>query len=357
MTTGSSDHKSLTPASLRESWTSEKQAVYLYHVLAEIETDDRKRGLFESLAKEADTQARAWAEQIKKAGLSVPSEYQPTARVRLVGALIRHLGIRQVLPILSAMKVRGLSVYRATPSGLAVHPSRREERRRHRGVESGGTVRAAVFGVNDGLVSNTSLILGMAGASDNPQVIIMSGIAGLLAGAFSMAAGEYISMRSQREVFEYQIGLEKEELDLYPEEEAKELALIFNARGIEVEEARRLANSLIADPEQALDTLAREELGLNPEDLGSPGGAAIFSFISFAAGGLVPLLPFALTGGSHAVPLAALFGMVGLFTVGTTLSLFTGRHPIWSGLRMVGIGAVAGTATYAIGSVLGVSLL
>jgi VIT1/CCC1 family predicted Fe2+/Mn2+ transporter len=147
---------------------------------------------------------------------------------------------------------------------------------RHRG-HGGGNLRAAVFGINDGLVSNASLILGVAGASSDAQLVLLTGVAGMCAGAFAMATGEYVSVRSQRELFEYQIGLEREELAQYPEAEAQELALIYAAKGLPPEEALRLATQIVADPEQALDTLAREELGLNPDELGSPWGAAISS--------------------------------------------------------------------------------
>jgi VIT1/CCC1 family predicted Fe2+/Mn2+ transporter len=227
---------------------------------------------------------------------------------------------------------------------------------RHRGVGSGGNLRAAVFGVNDGLVSNTALIMGVAGAAAEPAMVLLTGIAGLLAGAFSMAAGEYISMRSQKEMYEYQIGLERDELDEYPEEEAEELALIYHARGMELPEARKVAAELMADPEHALDTLAREELGLNPDDLGSPWGAAISSFLAFGAGALVPLLPFILDLGPAAVAVSAGLAGAGLFGVGAVLSLFTGRNAFWSGLRMLAIGGGAGAATYLIGGVLGVQL-
>lgn len=343
--------------SIRRSWESERQAVYLYGILAQLEPHENRRQLFLGLADEAEVQARVWKRRLEDAQVSVAEEYQPTIRVRMVAALTRLLGIRRVLPILSAMKVRGLSVYRVMPGGHAMPPSPREESHRHRFVETGGTLRAAVFGVNDGLVSNTSLILGVAGAMDNPQIVLLSGVAGLLAGACSMAAGEYVSMRSQREVFEYQIGLEKEELKLYPEEEAEELAQIYHARGIPLEEARKMGRALIADPEHALDTLAREELGLNPDDLGSPWGAALFSFLAFSAGGFIPLFPFVLGGGPYALRLTVLCGGLGLFAVGAALSLFTGRGALWSGFRMVFIGAVAGLTTYSIGSFLGVSLL
>jgi VIT1/CCC1 family predicted Fe2+/Mn2+ transporter len=181
-------------------------------------------------------------------------------------------------------------------------------------------------------------------------------VAGLLAGAFSMAAGEYISMRSQREMFEYQIGLERDELAEYPEEEAEELALIYHARGMEMATARATATKLLKDPEHALDTLAREELGLNPDELGSAWGAAGSSFLAFAAGAVLPLLPFFFEMGSAATPTAAGVAAVALFAVGATLSLFTGRSALLSGLRMLAIGAGAGVVTYGIGTLLGVNL-
>jgi VIT1/CCC1 family predicted Fe2+/Mn2+ transporter len=228
--------------------------------------------------------------------------------------------------------------------------------RRHRGLAGGGNLRAAVFGVNDGLVSNASLILGVAGAAAEPGIILLSGVAGLLAGAFSMAAGEYVSVRSQREMYEYQIGLERDELEAYPEEEAKELALIYEARGLAWLEAKRLADSMIADPERGLDTLAREELGLNPDELGSPWGAAAFSFLSFAAGALIPLLPFLLGKSAWSLYVSIALTAAALFAVGSTLSLFTGRGALHGGGRMLLIGGAAGALTFAIGKLLGVTL-
>ncbi|HLQ02298.1 MAG TPA: VIT1/CCC1 transporter family protein, partial [Burkholderiales bacterium] len=220
---------------------------------------------------------------------------------------------------------------------------------------AGGNLRAAVFGINDGLVSNLSLILGVAGASSNTGFILLSGIAGLLAGAFSMAAGEYVSVRSQREMYEHQIGLEQAELDEYPDEEAEELALIYAARGMNREDAHALAQRTIADPRLALDTLAREELGLNPEDLGSPWGAALSSFFAFGVGALVPLAPFLFAREGALIAAVAVTG-VALFGVGATISLFTGRSAARDGLRMLAIGGGAGTVTYMVGKLLGVSL-
>lgn len=186
--------------------------------------------------------------------------------------------------------------------------------------------------------------------------ILLPGVAGLVASGFSMAAGEYVSVRSQREMYEYQIGLERDELAEYPEEEAQELALIYEARGIDAAEALRMATQIIGDPERALGTLAREELGLNPENLGSPWGAAIFSFISFAAGSAIPLLPFVYGLGSASLQMAIGLTAVALFAVGATLSLFTGRGAVMSGARMLAIGAAAGGVTYSIGELLGVGL-
>jgi len=157
-------------------------------------------------------------------------------------------------------------------------------------------------------------------------------------------------------MFEHQIGLERDELAQYPEEEAEELALIYAARGLPRADAQKLARALIAEPAKALDTLAREELGLNPEDLGSPWGVAVFSFLSFGAGALVPLLPFIVLAGNRALLVSIAFTALALFGVGAVISLFTGRSALRDGLRMLGIGAAAGALTYAIGKLLGVSL-
>jgi len=252
------------------------------------------------------------------------------------------------------MKVRGMALYTQNPPHPM--PTRLDDiGKRHQNGAAGNALRAGVFGVNDGLVSNAALIYGVAGAAAEPSIIVLTGVAGLLAGAFSMAAGEYVSVRSQREMFEYQIGLERDELEEYPEEEAAELALIYAAKGMPMDEARRVADTLMQDPERALDTLAREELGLNPDELGSPWVAAISSFAAFTAGAALPLLPF-LIGHGEALGLSIAFTALGLFGVGASMSLFTGRHALLSGLRMLGIGGAAGLATYFIGAWLGVSL-
>lgn len=336
----------------QEGWHEEKRSAYLYRVMAEAEAGTPRADLFRGLAVEAEGQAAIWARQT---GAAVP-EYAPDLRARMVAALVRRHGPRALRSVLVAMKVRGLSVYSHAAPGHPLPTTLEEVGKRHRGVSGGGNLRAAVFGINDGLVSNASLILGVAGASANSSVILLSGVAGLLAGAFSMAAGEYVSVRSQREMFEHQIGLERDELAQYPEEEAEELALIYAARGLSREDAQKLAKAIISDPAQALDTLAREELGLNPEDLGSPWGVAIFSFLSFAAGALVPLLPFFALSGGRALVISIGVTALALFAVGAAISLFTGRSALRDGLRMLFIGAAAGALTYAIGKLLGVSL-
>ncbi|MBI3344566.1 MAG: VIT1/CCC1 transporter family protein [Gammaproteobacteria bacterium] len=337
-----------------ENWTEEMQSAYLYRVLAEVEADPVKGRLFKRLGEAAGAQAGIWAEQITRHGGAPPHEFHPSLRTRVVASLIRTLGPRAIRPVLAAIKIRGLSVYAGAPGavGHVMPTSVQDFGHRHKGAGSGGNLRAAVFGVNDGLVSNTSLILGVAGAISDPKLILLSGVAGLLAGALSMAAGEYISMRSQREMYEYQIGLEREELEQYPDEEAEELALIYHARGADMEQARSFAQDIIRNPEHALASLAREELGLNPDDLGSAWGAAFYSFFSFGIGAVIPLLPFLLHL-SAAVSVSAGLAAVSLFAVGATLSLFTGRQALWGGLRMVLIGGGAGVAAYSIGALLG----
>jgi VIT1/CCC1 family predicted Fe2+/Mn2+ transporter len=337
-----------------ESWHEEKQSAWLYRQLAACEPDQRVAALFAALARAADRQADQWS-----AGLDgAPPAFIPDGRVRLAAWLARRLGPRRVRHALAALKVRGLSVYDTgrTLAGHLMPTSVAQVGARHKGY-GGGNLRAAVFGVNDGLVSNASLIMGVAGAGVATEAIVTTGVAGLLAGALSMAAGEYVSMRSQREMFEYQIALERAELDEYPDEEAEELALIYHARGMDLDHARDVSRELVKNPVAALDALAREELGLNPDDLGSPVGAAVFSFVAFALGAAVPLLPFFARGWitQPVIASAALAGLT-LFGVGAALSLFTGREALRGGLRMVLIGCGAGIVTWLIGSALGAAV-
>lgn len=324
------------------SWMEEKQSAYLYRIVANKETNPKYQQMFLSLADAAEKQALLWAEKIQQSGSSVP-EYHPSIRTRIVASLVNYFGVRQMRTILAAMKVRGLSVYLSAGN-----------EHRHRSIKNGNNLRAAVFGMSDGLVSNASLILGMLGAMANQQIVTLAGVAGLLAGAFSMGAGEYISVRTQREMYEYQIGLEKEELELYPEEERDELAVIYQARGLSLEEAQKMADTIMQDPVNALNVLAREELGLDPDSLVSPWGAAISSFFAFSLGALIPLIPFFFSDNQANLTFSVVLTACFLFGIGTILGLYTGRQALFSGLRMLFIGSIAGSVTYLIGKLLGV---
>jgi VIT1/CCC1 family predicted Fe2+/Mn2+ transporter len=332
-------------------WQTEKTAAFLSGAVAAAEPDAKKAALFREMAKAVEDQAAILARDLRP----VPA-FAPSLRARLIASLLRIFGPRAMRPILSASKVRGVSVYSgpAEPPGHPMPTSIADVGHRHRGT-GGGTLRAAVFGVNDGLVSNTCLVMGVAGAAAAPDIILLTGVAGLLAGAFSMAAGEYISMLSQREMFEHQIAQEADELERYPNEEAEELALIYEARGIPLKDARALAKKLIANPQQALDALAREELGLNPDDLGSPMGASLSSFVAFAIGATLPLIPYVMGLSAHGILIASSISGVALFVVGAVLSLFSGKSAFLGGLRMLLIGAAAAAATYGIGALFNVA--
>ena len=339
-------------AALRE----ERVSVALYRTMEDVESGARAE-LFARLRAASERQAGLWAERLTAAGIPIPG-FHLGPRVRLVSWLVRRLGPRRMLPVLAAMKVRGLSIYRSgddlgasPPRGDALPPLPVESW--HRANKGGGALRAAVFGVNDGLVSNASLIVGVAGAGSDPHVVVIAGLSGLLAGSLSMATGEYISVKTQRELLEHQLALERHELATMPEEEVDELAVIYEAKGLAPEAARALASHLIADPERGLDTLAREELGLDPQSLASPFTAAFASFASFAGGAIIPLLPFLVS------PAPSLLGTLvametGLLVVGGMMSLFTGRALMWSALRMAALGSAAAAATFVIGRLLGV---
>jgi vacuolar iron transporter family protein len=339
-----------------DSWYHEKESAWLYRQLAAAEPDPHKQRLFTQLAAAAEEQAAKWEVSSQStARATAPGRiFVPSLRARIVARLLRLLGPRAVRSVLAAMKLRGLSVYTAPVAGGHAMPTTVSDVGvRHRGG-LGGNLRATVFGVNDGLVSNASLVLGVAGAAAPSSFVLVSGVAGLLAGALSMAAGEYVSVRSQREMYEYQIALEREEIAEYPEEEAEELALIYEARGVALAQAREVSQALLARPEQALDVLSREELGLNPDDLGSPWGAAAASFLSFAAGAAVPLVPFLVDmTGRRALAATAALTVVALFAVGLALSLFTGRQALRGALRMVLIGGGAGVVAFCVGRALG----
>lgn len=243
----------------------------------------------------------------------------------------------------------------ATP-GVPVPPAGSAEaahEHHHRNVQ-GGAARAAVFGISDGLVSNVSLILGVAGADPAPGIVRLAGLAGLVGGAFSMAAGEYVSMKAQSELLERELELERIEIIRRPELERRELAAIYRERGVAPHTADELATEMMRDPDLALETHAREELGIDPNELGSPVGAALSSFLAFACGALLPLLPWFFSEGAGATIASVIVGALAAVGIGLALSAFTGRSAVRSAVRQLAIAAAAASVTFAVGNAVGV---
>ena len=266
----------------------------------------------------------------------------------------QHRETKERLPTLTSF-VRKLRGSRMT---MVPHPGPTDGGEEQPLGGKSGALRAAIFGVNDGLVSNLSLIFGVAGAGVDNEVVIIAGVAGLLAGAFSMASGEYISVRVQREVYERLIHLEAHEIGTEPDEEREELAELYERKGIPHDVADTIATELMKDPEIALQTHAREELGLDPDEgLGSPVAAAASSFVSFALGAFVPLLPFLVSEGLAAIVASAVLSGIALFVVGAAISYLTGKSWLLSGLRMLSFGAAAASITFLVGKLLDVSFL
>ena len=364
-----------TPADVKrycQNYIVEMDGIALYRSMAEAEQDGQRAAIFEKLAQNEERHAQRWAKLIQSGGGSVPA-HRPSGRVRLLGWMARRFGTHRVVPIISSIEARDEAGYMRQPEAAGMSAEERAHSRtllamegKTSGQESiagaerwhmtatGGGLRAAVFGVNDGLLSNFSLVMGFAGAEAKPEYTILAGIAGLLAGSFSMAAGEYVSVRAQREVFEQQIAIEKEELEMSPKEEEDELSLIYQAKGIPELEASRLAQRIIQNPKTAIDTLAREELGLDPASLGSPWTAALSSFFAFVAGAFVPVAPYLVSAGLKAWIASALLSFCALFGIGALLSVFTARGPLLSGARMLGIGLLVSAITYSVGWLFGV---
>ena len=361
----------------RENFGTEIDGIAVYRMLADLEKVPARRKIFEELAEVEEHHADVWRQKLREAGVE-PEERGPSIKARMIGVGARIFGVRSMLPIVRSMEAGAFVAYMGQDEAAqAMAPDEREHRRTMSKLERGrddepsesiltreswhrsagsGTLRASIFGASDGLVSNTALVMGFAGAQTEASFVLLAGIAGLLAGAFSMAAGEYVSMRSQRELFERQIDLERQELEISPQEEERELSLIYQAKGLRKDEADITAARLMEDPEVALDTLVREELGLDPSQLGSPWGAAGGSFLAFAVGAFVPVIPFLFGEASTGYVVAsACLSAVALFAVGAGVSLFTGRSGFYSGARQVAIGAGAASVTFVIGSIIGVS--
>ncbi len=357
-----------------ELLAGERDAAALYTRIAAAETGER-RSIFEELAAVERRHAAHWEEKIRGAGATVPPPGPPSLRTRLLGAAASRLSSNAVLPLIERAERADAGVYDADPDaapGMAADehghartigklieggkpsPRARIARREpwHRGDRS-GALRAGVFGVSDGLVSNTALVMGVAGSGVSHTVILLTGTAGLLAGSFSMAAGEYVSMASQREMYQREISLEAQELEEKPEEERDELVLLYRAKGIPREEAARLADRIMADRQVALDTLTREELGLDPSELGSPLSAAISSMLTFALGALVVIFPYLFGSGTAALIAAIILAAAALVGVGAGIGILNGRPALKSGLRQLLLGGAAALVTYGIGHLIG----
>lgn len=360
----------------KTNYIKEQEGIALYRALAKAEPDSHRAQIFEKLAVAEEHHAARWAKLLEDNGVSAPP-YRPSVRVKLLGWISRNIGTQHVLPVVSGLELSDQGEYVGQVEATGMPAAERSHSRTLQlmmqenaaaGVQSivkserwhsqryGGSLRAAVFGVNDGLISNLGLVMGIAGTSAEPRFVMLAGVAGLLAGAFSMAAGEYVSVKSQRELYEQQLSLEAQELEASPEEEHEELSLIYQAKGIPGDQANELARQILANPETAIQTLAREELGLDPDSLGSPWMAALSSFVAFSIGAVIPVMPYLLMRSSAALFMSTAVCAVALFLVGALISIFTGRNMIYSGFRMVGIGALASGVTFAIGKLLGVSV-
>jgi VIT1/CCC1 family predicted Fe2+/Mn2+ transporter/rubrerythrin len=361
-----------------QNLVDERDGAALYEGLARHEKDPEKARSFREIAEAERRHAEVWARKLEKEGVAIPLD-RPSSRVRALIWLARRLGTAAVVPMVLEAEATDADKYDAQGGDAA--PIAEEERahrrtlagmargqptdardliavreRWHRGSSSAGSIRAAIFGMNDGLVSNLSLILGVAGAGVEPRTVVVTGFAGLLAGAFSMAAGEYTSVASQRDLLRRQVEMEKREIAEAPEEEAAELALIFKQKGLSTEQASRTAAELLKNADSAADTLVREELGLDPTDLGSPMGAAVSSFAMFSVGALLPIVPFLLAGGSLAVAASAGVAFLVLAGVGGLVGFLSGTSVLLSAGRMVGLAALAAGITYAVGRLFGASV-
>ena len=359
--------------SKRDSVQTEVDAAFLYEQLALAESEKPIAEIYSQMA----AIERSHAEGMMEKSL-LPS---PSWRARLLNKIGKTLGYEYVLDSLvqteKALAYRDTKVkeQRSVPLSGAENNHVRIlqnliqtqtkvggekltglEGRRHKSV-GGNALRAAVLGANDGLVSNMSLVMGVAGATNGESGVLLAGLAGLLAGALSMALGEWISVKSSQELYERQMALEMEEITNDPETEAKELQLIYMAKGIPADKAKEMADAILKDPQHAHEVLVKEELGINAEELkGSAWTAAIASFVLFAIGAVIPVIPFMIAEGFTAVVWSVALSAVGLFLIGSAITLFTGRSIWFSGFRQVIFGIAAAAVTFGIGKLIGVNI-
>ncbi len=360
---------------------TEFDTAYLYRRIAELQTDENHKQVLLQLSAIEMRHAEHALEQLR---LTHPNAQmpKPSLRARIQLALGKVFGYGSVIQNLMALEKNiaksaltaklkaGKPISGFEHNHLKIIESLNEQptfqvssgvlkdyEGRHRSV-GGNALRAAVLGANDGLVSNMSLVMGVAGANARDQVILLTGIAGLLAGAISMAMGEWLSVQSSRELYMNQIALEEEELEHAPEEEQRELALLYQAKGMTTAEAERLAAEIFQDKSKALDTLIIEELGIDKEELGgSAWEAAIASFVLFAVGAIIPLFPYFFLTGLTARYWSIGMAVVGLFLIGAASTLFTGRNVLYSGVRQVLFGLGAAAVTFAVGRLIGVQIV
>jgi VIT1/CCC1 family predicted Fe2+/Mn2+ transporter len=362
----------------RDNLQAETDSAAVYRALATLEPRPEIAEVYRRLAAVEEAHARLWKGKLEAAGESV-GQPRPSWRARTLAFIGRTFGPQAVLPIVIGQERFDSAQYERQPEGLASGlPAAEQSHRRllsliatvprglagpalarfegrHRAV-GGNALRAAVLGANDGLVSNFSLLMGVAGAAVGGQGILVTGLAGLLAGAGSMALGEWLSVQSSRELNLRQLAIEEEELAAAPEEEAEELRLIYRAKGLPDDQAKALASRIIADPRTARDTLAREELGIDPEDLGgSAWEAAGTSFILFAAGAMIPVVPFFFLRGPGALLASAAASALALFAIGAAITVFTGRNALFSGARQLVFGLGAAALTFGVGKLIGVA--
>jgi vacuolar iron transporter family protein len=364
----------------RNNFTDEINSAYLYRVAADLESDQTLSGVYLRLAETEERHADLWEEMLREAGEPIPSR-QPELRSRILAWLARRLGPSVVTQVMASTEMSGRTMYDDQPEagGTSLRADERSHaimldalrsesgkgvrgsvlarlEGRHKAV-GGNALRAAVLGANDGLVSNTSLVMGVAGAAFSATGVLLSGLAGLLAGSISMALGEWLSVQSARELHQAQIESEREEIMSMPEAEAEELALIYEAKGMSPEEATKAAKDVMSDPDAFLDTKVREELGIDPDELGgSAWEAAITSFFLFAIGAIIPVIPFFFLTGNAAVLSSVGLAGIGLFLLGAATALVTGTGVLRTGARSLILGLAAAGATYGVGSLLGVAV-
>src|SRR5512144_1411229 len=351
----------------------------LYKVLAETEKQPQMAEVYSKLAASEERHAAAWERKLSELNVGIPSR-KPTWRAATMIWLAKRFGPQFVLPTIASNEKADSQAYDNQPDDESRAFSHEEKSHarlismasQSSGGLSGGSVaqlegrhkagggnalRAAVLGANDGLVSILSLTMGVAGATNSRTDILIAGMAGVLAGAGSMALGEWLSVQSSRELYEHQIKIEAEEIAANPAEEQEELALIYQSKGLPEDRAQELASHMMADKDSILDTLAREELGIDPEELGgSAYEAAITSFFLFALGAVFPMLPYFFWSGTPAIILSLVVSAVGLFVIGAAITLMTGRSVWFSGARQVIVGIAAAALTFGIGKLIGVSV-